>query len=1078
MIKNNRGPKICNISDIHWRGIARHGEYRKTFEYLFQELREEVKPDLIINGGDVWHTKMAGITPESIKELAWMFEEFAKIAPCYTLLGNHDISVGNLTRESLVSSVHRLLKNPNLVLMEKSGLYEIDFCNTNLYAYSLLDKETWDDIKPDKNSNRINIALYHGPVAGCETDGNWRFGKEERSVDYFKDYDFTILGDIHKKQFLGYRPDKNKIEKPWIGFVGSTIQQNHGESIEKGYLTWDLRAKDDWDVTFKQIPNFAPFVSVDWKGSVEETIDEYKKIWHNKETSFVEGARFRIISKEFIPQIEAKNLTLELVKNGAAEVTFKTDVSSKMEFFDAGGIKILKKSLVKDPDTLISLYLDYVAENRDSYSLSEEQYLEATRLIHEYLQQLLRTPENSSAKNVVWSLKDYKFDNLYGYGENNELDFGKISGIIGILGPNRVGKSSVIAGILYVLFNMTDRGSIKNALIINRDKDYCTGAVRISVGGADYEIERRTERDKKDKEKSVTSVNLWKIKKDEVGAELKISINGITKDETDEIIKKMIGTGEDFLLTAFSSQGNLNRFIENKATKRKETLNRFLELDAFDKLYDFAKDDFAKLNGRNEGFDLDDWTSETERTKNEIAKIEATLEKLELKLGLLNTKRDDLNVWLRSHEQQGNLVELKNLDELRQNIFTAQREWEDAEVRLKDLKDKLKNEISELGLLEKALKKFDIDELTNNKLKMKELESTVGELRVSLEREKSELKSQERSVKKLTIIPCGDEYPKCPYIIDGHKAKETIEIQKELVGKLVSDYEGNYVILKKYFAEEIEKQLAEQTKTTMNIVIKKSAISELKSAIEQTVAKIDALKREIKEKTNKTESLQDSIDFVAGEEFQKKQGQLASIVIDLSALTAEKNDSLVLFGRRKETLQKLVKQEEDNRDLISKLKIIDSIQSAFSKNGIPAMVLKTQLPAINAEIANILGNLVDFSISLETDTTGNVMDIYLDDGKGKRLVELGSGMEKTICSLAIRVALGNLSSMPRPDIFVLDESFGFLDDENLQKGIKMLTMFREYFKSIFVITHSSVIKEAVDKIIEVKNNGIESSISL
>ena len=53
--------KIAQISDIHWRGISRHEEYTDSFTRLFKILREDIKPDLIINTGDTFHTKNNGI---------------------------------------------------------------------------------------------------------------------------------------------------------------------------------------------------------------------------------------------------------------------------------------------------------------------------------------------------------------------------------------------------------------------------------------------------------------------------------------------------------------------------------------------------------------------------------------------------------------------------------------------------------------------------------------------------------------------------------------------------------------------------------------------------------------------------------------------------------------------------------------------------------------------------------------------------------------------------------------------------------------------------------------------------------
>jgi DNA repair exonuclease SbcCD ATPase subunit len=123
-----------------------------------------------------------------------------------------------------------------------------------------------------------------------------------------------------------------------------------------------------------------------------------------------------------------------------------------------------------------------------------------------------------------------------------------------------------------------------------------------------------------------------------------------------------------------------------------------------------------------------------------------------------------------------------------------------------------------------------------------------------------------------------------------------------------------------------------------------------------------------------------------------------------------------------------------------------------------------------------LANVVDFKVSLETDVSSNVMDVYIEDGHSRRIIELASGMEKMICSLALRVALINLSSLSRPDIFIIDEGFGTLDQESLIKCMEMLSMFKSYFKSVMVITHVDPIKEVADKIIEIYNDGLESKV--
>jgi len=50
------------------------------------------------------------------------------------------------------------------------------------------------------------------------------------------------------------------------------------------------------------------------------------------------------------------------------------------------------------------------------------------------------------------------------------------------------------------------------------------------------------------------------------------SLNGLTRNETDKIIRKHFGTLEDFLMTSMSSQLGALQFISEGSTRRKEIL--------------------------------------------------------------------------------------------------------------------------------------------------------------------------------------------------------------------------------------------------------------------------------------------------------------------------------------------------------------------------------------------------------------------------------------------------------------------------------------------------------------------------
>jgi exonuclease SbcC len=81
-------------------------------------------------------------------------------------------------------------------------------------------------------------------------------------------------------------------------------------------------------------------------------------------------------------------------------------------------------------------------------------------------------------------------------------------------------------------------------------------------------------------------------------------------------------------------------------------------------------------------------------------------------------------------------------------------------------------------------------------------------------------------------------------------------------------------------------------------------------------------------------------------------------------------------------------------------------------------------------------------------------------------------MEKMIASIAIRVALINISTLPKSDIFIIDEGFGALDSNNVEACARLLSSLKKHFKTILIISHVDEIKDIVDKNLEISaSNG-------
>ena len=84
---------------------------------------------------------------------------------------------------------------------------------------------------------------------------------------------------------------------------------------------------------------------------------------------------------------------------------------------------------------------------------------------------------------------------------------------------------------------------------------------------------------------------------------------------------------------------------------------------------------------------------------------------------------------------------------------------------------------------------------------------------------------------------------------------------------------------------------------------------------------------------------------------------------------------------------------------------------------------------------------------------------------------MGSGAEKTIAAMAIRLALLTVSSLPKGDVFILDEPGTALDEENMEGFVRILDLIKAQFKTILLISHLDSLKDCVDSqiVIEKKN---------
>lgn len=237
--------RIVHFSDLHIRLFKDHDLYKKILEQAFKEW-QSIKPDRIVFTGDLVHSKNQ-MTPELVEFVAWVLSECGKISKTILIIGNHDFLENNNSRLDALTPIIESLKNPNIFYYKNRGVYEDE--NVNWCVYSLMEHNIPPDIL---KSEKKNIGLFHGPIQGLYTDIGYKF-EDGFDTNKFKGCDLVLCGDIHKRQVFDIPNGKMAY------MIGSTIQQNYGETITKhGYGVYTLD-EDQYD--FVDLPNVKPFLS-------------------------------------------------------------------------------------------------------------------------------------------------------------------------------------------------------------------------------------------------------------------------------------------------------------------------------------------------------------------------------------------------------------------------------------------------------------------------------------------------------------------------------------------------------------------------------------------------------------------------------------------------------------------------------------------------------------------------------------------------------------------------------------------------------------------------------------------------
>jgi DNA repair exonuclease SbcCD ATPase subunit len=1033
--------KIYHIADVHIRNVKRHKEYRKVFELMFEEIRKRGTEDAIIYlAGDIAHAKLE-MSPELVNEISWLFKECAKTCPTILITGNHDCNMNNMDRMDVLTPIVDALELENFYYLKDTQVYSIG--GVDFSVFSILDnKDNW--ITADKLFGNKKIALFHGPVDNSQTDIGYVVSSRHFTTDIFDGFDLALLGDIHKRQEM-ISPKGCKVV-----YAGSLVQQNFGETLGRhGFLAWDLDT-----MTYEEIdiPNDYGYYTMDIdNGKVPVVNDMPKHPRLRVRLSNTDTADTKKVIAEIKMKYGVEDFTI--IRTDSLSKKKTGDRQNKLDFEDISDINY--------QNSLINEYVERMMPFVDKKDLAELEKINRdvnSRIVHE-----------DTLRNIMWKPVRFEFSNMFSYGEDNKIDFSKLGGLMGLFAPNAQGKSSIFDAISFCLYDKSSR-AFKAANILNNRKTDFRCYLHFQIDGMDYHIERTAKTINKGKNVKV-DVNFWY----EDGGE-NVSLNGTERRDTNSVIEQYVGKYEDFVLTALSLQGNNSIFIDKSQSERKDLLAQFMGLNVFDKLYDTAVEDIKEVSVLIKNFKKTDFTTELADKSNELKDKKGELKQLQEELDELTNERDAQSTHILEKSRQivpiGNNLDLPTLESKKRRLIDDIQNNTNLIGTKENNIEILEEKVAEISQSIDDKKMFgDVDVETAYSNYQREQKSLTESTKV-YDTAKLHLNSAEEKIKYLDK----HEYdPNCKFCCDNEfvkdamRAKDALPELTSVVKHALIDCVGIQQTLDTM--EGVEEQYNElqelKKKYTQGKILIEKAQAELKGLEtkgELLETQLDKIEEDIEtyyeneDTIQSNKKLEGQIKFIEGE-VDVLNIQIKKLSKDISNTNGSISSLQTYIDGIKEKMSNVKELEEKNRLYTYYL---DSVK----RDGIPYELITKALPVIESEINNILGQVVDFGITMEMDGKSINAKIVYEDQEWP--LEMCSGMEKFVSGLAIRVALINVCNLPRPNFLVVDEGFGTLDADNLSSLFMMMQYLKTQFDFIWMISHLEQMRDIVDGLIEIK----------
>ncbi|HPC09491.1 MAG TPA: metallophosphoesterase [archaeon] len=1109
---NNKISKICHLADIHIRKIpTRNEEYENVFNSLISSLNIE-KPDRIVIVGDLVHDYL-DLQGEQLILTNKFLKKLSEIAPVRIVRGNHDCRKKNLKRVDSIEAIVKTLDNNKIIYYNKTGFYEDENVIWCVWHHGELKNNPWllkegKNILKNRDSNKIYIDLFHDPITGSKSTT----GFELKSNSFFgiKDFkgDFSFFGDIHKMQFL----DKNNTK----AYSGSLIAQDFSEGDDNfhGYILWDIINKTHKEIpienefSFKniKITPFTDFDDLDFEIENHTNFMKIRFLWLT-----LPQARTKENERKLINFIKTKYSDSQIInishKNQFLEED-KIDVNNDVELNDINNIEIQQ-----------NIFKEYLKK----IGVDDKTINDVINLDNEISNEI-KTTENN---HISWDIVKFGGINFMSY-DKLDVDWKDMNGLYQITGMNTHGKTTIMKLISYILYNKTLETETKKKFgdiryVNNRnDATSCSGYMVIDVNGEYYGLKRKTEINKNKSGEIInvsTTLNYYLLSTPDDDMNDENIIDKLDDDnrlKTQKKIESILGNYDNFIRIVMTTSDTLNRILSNDMAVFIDSILFDAGLDIFDKKLDVFKLYQKRINEKGRincnvesveeqnrilGGEIDELnnklnaveTIELPNIQNRISNGKKYIEEQTKKLYRINSEIYNLNIEDVNYEiknGEDNILEIKKREKL-----------------LNDNAKLLIKTYDEKKLESLILKRDEHKQKENeNKFKIKDIEYKIREKEHDIEilngnifrlkNDGSNLKTEITDLKKSKICSlCGQPINKPEHLekiknLVQLKENEMFNIAKKI--KIIETEEKNNIL------NEIE-VLKNEVINIKNIITKNSIDMEF---VLVEIGKLTNDKNDV-EKYNEIKKELDSIPLlIQNEELKIAILKQKIVEYENSLLQIEENKKTernIILSKEKlqnfEIEENKIKENifiiknfirdkeiqiKNNKELISNFekqeyrdKVMGLYKNCVHRDGIPKQLLVNYLiPKINKTIENIL-SVSPFKVWLDEN---DLKPKLAYNSRPTAIIDTisASGKERTFASIVLKFALNQINIKSKPDIFLLDEVMGKLDEDSVEEFIEILQLIKNYTKRVLIIEHKVNIEP--DYIIDViaDDNGISS----